>query len=161
LVLWCQFLYFLFPLVAVCLNHPCQLLFLPPSICLPSARSRFDGGISIPRALAVLRLTTRPRPRTRSPPALSASFGELSSLSCVPWKVHWRLLVCGFSPCLPCRCVRSWRGRVCSDASRDGPPHPSHAAIRRIGYDSIRCISARFDQLATDPSALLEAEYRT
>jgi hypothetical protein len=37
----------------------------------------------------------------------------------------------------PCRRVRSWRGRVCSDASRDGPSHPSHAAIRRIGYDSI------------------------
>jgi hypothetical protein len=38
---------------------------------------------------------------------LSASFEELSSLSCVPWKVQWRSLVCGFSPCLPCRRARS------------------------------------------------------
>jgi hypothetical protein len=29
----------------------------------------------------------------------------------------------------PCRRVRSWRGRVCSDASRGGPPHPSRLPL--------------------------------
>jgi phosphatidylserine decarboxylase len=57
--------------------------------------------------------------------ALSASFVELSFLSCVPWKAQSRSPACGFSPCLPCRRGRSWRGRVCSGASRGGLLPPS------------------------------------